>query len=170
MPRIILAACLAIACALVARPTVDSGFTQLPEGSERRTIAILDFEGVDPVLGARFADMLASRVAALGIFDEIVRGEPHGEATLILGTIKSFKPGNPALRLKTRGRLGHGRFIGSLFVMDNPEHWDAEEIKIYETTKVLKRDASRTGRESGDWLIRSSADSAASALGKQLAN
>ncbi|MEM9159548.1 MAG: DUF4410 domain-containing protein [Verrucomicrobiota bacterium] len=140
-------------------------FADLPSHD---TVTVVDFESDDPALGKRFADQVASELVRLQIFRDVSRGEPDGKSIVLRGEILKYKKGNPALRLKMGPNVGNGEFAGNAWVSTYPDIQDAGRIKIFESTKQFHADASRTGRETGDWLIKEAASNVAKTLQKQI--
>ncbi|MDQ8187434.1 hypothetical protein [Pelagicoccus sp. SDUM812002] len=116
------------------------------------TIAVLNFQSADSQVGRILADQIASELIRKGEFSQVLRSVPTEPALILAGTVTTYKKGNVPLRIKTKGRAGHATITLSLTLSESPSGYQATQINLRQTTQLFGPDASRTGRESIDWL------------------
>lgn len=132
--------------------------------ASHETIAVLNIDAADPRVGRILADQIASELIRTGEFSQVLRSVPSAPALILSGTITSYQEGNVPLRIETDGRAGHAAIALSLTVSESPTGYQATQFTLHQTTRMHGPDASRTGRESIDWLQRQIARQVANRL------
>ncbi len=122
--------------------------------ASHHTIAVLDFQSAAPNVGRILADQIASELTRKGEFEQVLRSIPTTPALVLTGTITSYQEGNIPLRIKTKGAAGHASIALCLTLTESPSGYQATQFTLHQTTRQFGPDASRTGRESIDWLQR----------------
>ena len=80
-------------------------------------VVIDDFEGPGTA-GFEFSERVARSIQSSGLFSQILREEPQGEALRIRGKITRYSRGNPAMRLRYGHNIGNARFSAVVQIED----------------------------------------------------
>ncbi|MDQ8200407.1 hypothetical protein QEH56_19740 [Pelagicoccus enzymogenes] len=118
------------------------------------TIVVLDLESDHPRVGRILADQIASELIRKDEFRQVLRSVPATPALVLSGAITTYQEGNVPLRIKTNGAAGQAAISLKLTLSESPSGYQATQLSLSQSTRMFSPDASRTGRESIDWLQR----------------
>jgi hypothetical protein len=94
-----------------------SDYNPFAEIGSFESVVIEDFEGPGTA-GFEFSERVARSVQSTGLFSQILREEPLGEALRIRGKITRYSRGNPAMRLRYGHNIGNARFSAVVQIED----------------------------------------------------
>ena len=132
----------------------SAGGAELFDASNYSRVTILDFVNSAPTESAKkekidehnakvdiatrlFADKIASKIRAKGIFDEVLRGEVEGDAIVIEGAITRYEEGSALARLMIGLGAGSSYFDADVEFKSNLSGEDLAILKVDKNSWVL---------------------------------